>query len=284
MPRPPENRRSRSGGVALITVLWLVSLLTIIAAMTLTLTRTEDRLIHRSIDVVQAEVAADSAINLTILDLGTPRSQAQLSSGPDYARDVATFTDAVTVSVQRESDRVDLNGASQDMLTSCFASTGFSEQVARSMAARVADWRDPDDIPEPEGAESSEYRAAGLPYGPRNGPFQSVEELRRVLGLDHLSDSSLNLFTVYTHQTSDDAGTAAFEDAHGAATRKLACRGSQASRTSNPAGVRDSWIGEIARIRACSTHSAHVCRVAIVRLTGSLQAPFQIFAWRTEGG
>ena len=32
------------------------------------------------------------------------------------------------------------------------------------------------------GAEDADYEAEGLPYGAKDGPFQSVEELRQVLG------------------------------------------------------------------------------------------------------
>ena len=35
----------------------------------------------------------------------------------------------------------------------------------------------------PNGAEEAAYRAAGLPWGPKNAPFETVEELQQVLGM-----------------------------------------------------------------------------------------------------
>ena len=49
--------------------------------------------------------------------------------------------------------------------------------------AAIADWRDQDDQTQPGGAESAEYRSAGR-VGPKNAPFESVEELQQVMGID----------------------------------------------------------------------------------------------------
>lgn len=49
----------------------------------------------------------------------------------------------------------------------------------------MIDWRDPDDLPRPHGAEANEYRAAGLAYVPRNAPFQTTSEVQQVLGMNY---------------------------------------------------------------------------------------------------
>ena len=48
----------------------------------------------------------------------------------------------------------------------------------------ILDWRDVDDLRRLNGAEASDYRDAGLDYGPRNGPFRHLHEVRQVLGVD----------------------------------------------------------------------------------------------------
>jgi hypothetical protein len=176
------------------------------------------------------------------------------------------FVQRISVSVQREAERVDLNAAGSGTLTACFLNSGVTPEEARSRAARVIDWRDADDVAGPGGAESAEYRAAGLNYGPRNGPFQSVGELRRVLGLDNIGASTLNRFTVYTHESDAQDTADSFQ-----------CVGTR------QAGAVDSgFVGQVVRIRACSTEHVQLCRLAVVRLTGSPRNPFQIFLWRTS--
>ena len=55
--------------------------------------------------------------------------------------------------------------------------------TAQSLAAATADFRDKDSVPRTLGAEAAEYRAVGLAWGPKNAPFEAVEELQQVLGV-----------------------------------------------------------------------------------------------------
>lgn len=52
------------------------------------------------------------------------------------------------------------------------------------MADAIEDWRDADDLAELNGAEDREYAAAGRPYGAKDGPFDSLDELQLVSGID----------------------------------------------------------------------------------------------------
>jgi general secretion pathway protein K len=78
---------------------------------------------------------------------------------------------------------MDLNHAPETRLAALFASAGADQSKARSLADNVADFRDPDNLPHSHGAEAAEYQAAGLAWGPKNAPFQDVEELQQVLGM-----------------------------------------------------------------------------------------------------
>ena len=46
-----------------------------------------------------------------------------------------------------------------------------------AIADAILDWIDPDAAPRPQGAEDDYYRGLGVPYGPRNGVPQCLEEL-----------------------------------------------------------------------------------------------------------
>jgi DNA uptake protein ComE-like DNA-binding protein len=47
----------------------------------------------------------------------------------------------------------------------------------------ILDWLDPDDIARPNGAEREYYAGLSPPYAPKNGPFETVEELLLVKGI-----------------------------------------------------------------------------------------------------
>jgi general secretion pathway protein K len=55
--------------------------------------------------------------------------------------------------------------------------------LIQSLADAVADFRDADDFPHARGAEEGDYGAAGLAWGPKNAPFEAVEELQQVFGM-----------------------------------------------------------------------------------------------------
>ena len=84
-----------------------------------------------------------------------------------------------------DEDRyLNLNTAPRDMLQRFFPlAGGLREEEAASLAAAIEDWRDQDDTPVPGGAEHSYYLGLEDAYDCKNGPFESVEELRLVRGM-----------------------------------------------------------------------------------------------------
>ena len=53
----------------------------------------------------------------------------------------------------------------------------------RAVADAILDWIDPDDAPRPFGAEADYYQGLAVPYAPRNGVPQCLEELLLVRGV-----------------------------------------------------------------------------------------------------
>ncbi len=58
--------------------------------------------------------------------------------------------------------------------------------MSETFAAAIIDWRDSDDEASENGAESDVYLRNDPPYTAKNGPFESVEELRLVYGADEV--------------------------------------------------------------------------------------------------
>ena len=93
----------------------------------------------------------------------------------------------LTVTLYNEFSRLDLNTATREQLATLIelaqGEAGFDEAQRDALADAILDWRDADDLTQLNGAEDGDYEAAGLPYGARDEPFQSVDELQQVLGM-----------------------------------------------------------------------------------------------------
>jgi type II secretory pathway component PulK len=78
--------------------------------------------------------------------------------------------------VEDEGGKININTASATMLLML---PGMTPDVADA----IVDWRDPDDNPQPYGAESDYYGSLPSPYRAKNAPFETVEELLLVKGV-----------------------------------------------------------------------------------------------------
>jgi general secretion pathway protein K len=115
----------------------------------------------------------------------------------------------VRVTIANEAGKIDLNRASEDTLEALFVSVGVDLAAARKLAAAVEDYRDSDDVRRPGGAEAIDYQAAGLDYKPKNAPFASIDELRRVFGVTSATFASVRpLITVYSPGADVDVNAA----------------------------------------------------------------------------
>ena len=167
-------------GIALIAVLWTLMLLSVIAISLCLETRSSARIARNTADNAAAAAAADAGIQRAILDLVTvPDAKKFRTDGTVYKWRFANS--AVHMSVQDEASKVDLNRAPEAAFAALFASVGVDPGKAQSLADAIADFRDPDNFSRPRGAEEADYR--GLAWGPKNAPFQGIEELQQVLGM-----------------------------------------------------------------------------------------------------
>jgi general secretion pathway protein K len=188
----------------LVLVLWVIALLTVMALGLTAAQRTESTLTANALDGARFRAAADAGIAYAVLhmlappplDLGAaPGGVTGLAQGgaaggqtqewlPDGSPRPWTFAEVpLAISVSNEASRIDINAADANVLTALLLVLGVAEDEAAALADRILDWRDPDDLAGLNGAEDPDYAAAGLPYGAKDGPFSSVEELRQVLGV-----------------------------------------------------------------------------------------------------
>ena len=174
----------RQSGVALILVLWITVLLTVIASGFAYSMRTEALAARNAVALAQARSLADGAVSRVAFELARPRTPLdawQTDGAVHYWQE-----DGATIAANAldESGKIDLNTASDALLKNLFQSAaGVDADTATRLVDAIGDWKDPDDIKRPQGAEAADYKAAGLSYTPANAPFETVAELQRVLGM-----------------------------------------------------------------------------------------------------
>jgi len=146
--------------------------------------RVETSLSSDELTRVRAEVLADSGIRLGILASISPSYH---QGWPPYgvSHEIVLPGGGVSVSIRPETGKIDLNRAPPALLRGLVQSAAVNLQVDPDrIADAILDWRDRDSNPRARGAEDPAYARAGRPYGARDGPFVTVEELNQVLGMN----------------------------------------------------------------------------------------------------
>lgn len=174
----------RQRGVAFIVVLWLLALITILLGSFALLARGESLQARHLLDNTQGRYAAEAGVNLAVFALAAPDPLVRwIPDGRSYAFEFAGAT--VDIQVIDESGKLDINAAELPLLEAFLRGSGLEALDAQALAAAIVDWRDPDDLLLPNGAEDNEYEAAGLTYLPKNALFDTLSELQQVLGMNH---------------------------------------------------------------------------------------------------
>lgn len=178
-----STMRRDSCGAALVLVLWLIALLTaLIGAFALT----------ARIENMQGRVLVDAAAGQELARAGVEYAMERVADSnplrhwkPDGRAYSWPFGGAsLQVRIVDESGKVDLNQSDPALLTALMHALGEPRERAEKLAAVMLDWRDGDALNQATGgAEDPDYAAAGLPYGAKDAPFESVDEVRLLLGM-----------------------------------------------------------------------------------------------------
>jgi len=201
----------RQKGLALILVLWVLSLLTIMAGSFALGMRREVSIIEGIRNNAQAMAIAESGIAMAEMMLLNPdQNKRWRADGSIY--EINSVDAKVRVRLLSETGKIDINKADQALLQGLMIQAPVEAEQQTRLVSAILDWRDKDDLVHIDGAEKQEYRDAGLSYQPRNKPFQSVEELQLVLGMDASVFKWIeNLVTIYSGQQQVDLRHAAKE-------------------------------------------------------------------------
>ena len=197
-------------GAALLLVMWLVALLaSLIGAFALSarIERLQERMLSRGAIAGQA---ARAGLEMALVRVGDPDPRRRwIPDGRPYHWQYAGIP--ITVQITDEQGKVDINTADPTLLSGLFRAAGVEQDKATRLASALIDWRDADSLTQPQGgAEDPEYAAAGLPYGAKDAPFETVAEAEQVLGMTPAIFAKVAPYlTVYTGRGSPDSAFAA---------------------------------------------------------------------------
>jgi general secretion pathway protein K len=167
----------------LITVLWIVFIISIIS---LTLASTVRAEVASQMDAFDSERAffiakgaGEAMFSIFVQSQNVPENGPILKdANGDYV--FSLETGEARVRFESEAGRIDLNSASDKLLAYMFDSLGVAVELRNRLVDSILDWRDPDDIPHLYGAEINDYPQTPGRRLPRNAPFETVDELLQV--------------------------------------------------------------------------------------------------------
>lgn len=195
IPTSSLPRGGRRKGVALLVVLWLMAILTLLMYAFLADMQVEYAVSSGYGDVRKAEQLCWSAIDYAAATVQNDLQKWQSLNDTTWATNAdsffevplgdgaftvfrPTYDDSGTVlwGLDDEASKINLNTAPRDVLLKL-------PNMTEELVDAIIDWRDTDATPGASGAESSYYNGLTPPYNPKNGPFETLEELLQVKGM-----------------------------------------------------------------------------------------------------
>ena len=277
-------------GLALVSVLVVVALLSIIAVSVTFSESVSYRLTQNDITRAKFDAATEAGIFRAILALLDPRIDRRWRVDGTL-RDFEFAGAHLKVQIEDEQGKIDINAANGELLVNLFHSAGLDIHAASNMSDRVLDWREPGELRRLNGAKDPDYRGSGYSYGPRNGPFQTIDELKLVMGMTpNLFGRVEPAITIYSGRDSVNVQTAPREallalpdmDADKVDALLELRAGNRDSGSAVPASaVADARGGRAFTIRAeLATGETDFVREAVVRFTENAAQPYWILSWK----
>jgi hypothetical protein len=184
----------RTGGVALVIVIWVIMVLVAIVGEFSYSMRTE-------INITRNFKEEEEAYQLALA--GIEQAKAELLNAKDITRMYVDENNVLIIdpdedvperkgdlgkgnfqyTITDEYGKMNLNTVSMDQLKNFFLNAGVKTEEVDTIVDSIFDWRDADDLHMLNGAEEDYYQSLDRPYSCKDGPFDSPEELLLVKGV-----------------------------------------------------------------------------------------------------
>jgi type II secretory pathway component PulK len=184
LPRYARVRRAPSGerGAALILVVFILTVLVgLVASLSYTV-RVDLKASRNFADAVQTRSLADAAVYAAMATLKADTDTGQDNLDDEWAllgdhgtTEYPLGDGLYRLEVVDACSRLNLNTATREELLRL-------PNMTEDLVDAIIDWRDTDQTVTGNGAEQDYYQALTRPYLPKDGPFDSVDELLLVKG------------------------------------------------------------------------------------------------------
>lgn len=201
--RNPQSVIRNSRGVALIMVLWVITILSVIALEFSFAMRTEVNITQHYKGEVQLYAYAEGGIHRAIAELIfkhdpkiqqmrkadaakvaeaiPPEKKEWITDGRVYP--LAYDEGTCEIRIMGEPGKVNINTVSEATLRKIIGQMGLEGEARDIVVDSILDWIDPDEFTHLNGAENDYYQSLKEPYNCKNGNLDSIEELLLVRGV-----------------------------------------------------------------------------------------------------
>lgn len=204
-------------GIALLMVLWVLTILMVLVLSFSSMTRTETFAISSFKEGTEKKFLAEAGLERSILELfyrNANKNQAIILEGEEVWRiDGRPYKTQIgegeySVRITDESGKININmisDANADILRNLLKTLGVEEEEGNTIVDSILDWKDADDLHHLNGAESDYYMSLPNPYKAKDANFDTLEELLLVKGVtseilygDNEKKGLIDLLTVYS--------------------------------------------------------------------------------------
>jgi general secretion pathway protein K len=210
--------RLKDSGIILVSVIWVVLILSILAVTLSRIVGVEIALTKFSLGRSAAYHAARAGVvyaSQIIKAKTADQEDTQFACGitvpAGQSKDVLSFEIAegrfVAVNITDEESRINLNALTREnyaVLVTLLRNMGIEQNQAESIGASVVDWTDSDNQPtnEPYGGDAAYYEGLTPEYKPKNKAFEYPQELFLVKGMTaEIYNQIKDLITVFPQKS-----------------------------------------------------------------------------------
>lgn len=200
--------RKSEKGVALILTLLIAAILVTLVVETNYSTQVDVRIAGNVRNDLQASYLAKSGVNIAVSYLKYDGQNTDTDNlDEDWAKSyppIPVGDGFVNVMIEDENAKINVNSAVKgtevypviyDALSRLFE----WKEVDMEILDSLIDWIDPDNEPQPEGAEDPHYGSLDPPYKCKNGPLDTLSELLMIKGVtDEVYGKISKYLTIYS--------------------------------------------------------------------------------------
>ena len=202
--------RKSEKGVALILTLLIAAILVTLIVETNYSTQVDVRIAGNSRNDLQASYLAKSGVNIAISYLKYDGQNSETDNlTEDWAKSYPPFPVGegfVKVMIEDENAKINVNetmmedGKIDPKIYNALSILFQRTEVDMEILDSLIDWIDPDDEPQPEGAEGYYYGSLDPPYECKNGPLDTLSELLMIKGVtDEVYGKISGYLTIYSN-------------------------------------------------------------------------------------